>query len=322
MKISFIIPVFNEEKSLNQLYDEILTALPENFKNSYEIIFVDDGSTDSSFEILTNIAQKDKNVKLIKFRKNFGKAAALQIGFDNSQGDYVFTMDSDLQDNPKEIPRFIDKLNQGYDMVTGWKKKRYDPLSKTLPSKLFNFVTSKTFKLKLHDYNCGFKAYKKELIKELDIYGEMHRYIPALAHSKGFKVAEIEVEHRKREFGKSKYGFERYLRGFLDLLTVKLVTQYIRTPLYLFGGIGTILSAIGFLMGVWLTVLKFFYHQPLSNRPLLFLSVLLIMVGIQFFSIGLLGELIINRNRKLNKEKSYSIEKKINFKRGENEIEA
>ena len=322
MKISFVIPVFNEENSLNQLYDEILTALPENFKNSYEIIFVDDGSTDSSFEILTNIAQKDKNVKLIKFRKNFGKAAALQIGFDNSQGNYVFTMDSDLQDNPKEIPRFIDKLNQGYDMVTGWKKKRYDPISKTLPSKLFNFVTSKTFKLKLHDYNCGFKAYKRDLINELDIYGEMHRYIPALAHSKGFKVAEIEVEHRKREFGKSKYGFERYLRGFLDLLTVKLVTQYIRTPLYLFGGIGTILSTIGFLMGVWLTVLKFFYHQPLSNRPLLFLSVLLIMVGIQFFSIGLLGELIINRNRKLNKEKSYSIEKKINFKRGENEIEA
>ncbi len=313
MKISFVIPVFNEEKSLKKLYEEILESLPEKFKDNYEIIFVDDGSNDSSFSILYDLAQKDTNIKVIKFRKNFGKAAALQVGFDNSVGDYVITMDSDLQDNPKEIPRFIAKLDEGYDLVAGWKKKRYDPISKTFPSKIFNFVTSRTFKLKLHDYNCGFKAYKRELINELDIYGEMHRYIPALAHSKGFKITEIEVEHRKREFGKSKYGFERYLRGFLDLLTVKLVTQYIRTPLYLFGGIGTVLTGIGFLIGLWLSILKFFFNQPLSNRPLLFLSILLIMIGIQFFSIGLLGELIINRNRKMNKEKSYSIEKKINF---------
>ena len=313
MKISFVIPVYNEEKSLKQLYEEIIKFIPKKFDNNYEIIFVDDGSTDSSFEILSEIAREDNNVKIIKFRKNFGKAAALQIGFDNAKGDYIITMDSDLQDNPKEIPRFIAKLEEGFDLVTGWKKKRYDPVSKTLPSKLFNFVTSKTFKLKLHDYNCGFKAYKKDLINELDIYGEMHRYIPALAHAKGFKITEIEVEHRKREYGKSKYGFERYLRGFLDLLTVKLVTQYIRTPLYLFGGIGTILSGIGFIIGLWLSILKIFFHHPLYNRPLLFLSILLITLGIQFFSIGLLGELIINRNRKLTKEKSYSIEKKINF---------
>ena len=313
MKISFVIPVFNEEESLNRLYEEIISNLPEQYKTSYEIIFIDDGSKDKSFDILSEIAQKDKNVKIIKFRKNFGKAAALRVGFDHSKGDYVFTLDSDLQDNPKEIPRFLEKLDNGYDMVTGWKKKRHDPISKTFPSKIFNFVTSSAFKLKLHDYNCGFKAYKREVIEEIDIYGEMHRYIPALANAKGFKVTEIEVEHRKREFGKSKYGFERYMRGFLDLLTVKLVTQYVRTPLYLFGGIGVILSSIGFLIGLWLTVLKVFYHHPLYNRPMLFLSVLLIMLGIQFFSIGLLGELIINQNRKLTKEKSYSIEKKINL---------
>ncbi len=313
MKVSFVIPVFNEEESLNQLYEEIIYNLPEKYKSSYEIIFVDDGSKDNSYNILLKLAQNDKNVKIIKFRKNFGKAAALQVGFDASHGDYVFTMDSDLQDNPKEIPRFLEKLENGYDMVTGWKKKRHDPISKTFPSKIFNFVTSSAFKLKLHDYNCGFKAYKKEVIKEIDIYGEMHRYIPALANAKGFKVTEIEVEHRKRQFGKSKYGFERYMRGFLDLLTVKLVTQYIRTPLYLFGGIGVILSSIGFIIGLWLTILKVFYHQPLYNRPLLFLAVLLIMLGIQFFSIGLLGELIINQNRKLTKDRSYSIERKINF---------
>ncbi len=313
MKVSFVIPVFNEEESLNQLYEEIIYNLPEKYKSSYEIIFVDDGSKDNSYNILLKLAQNDKNVKIIKFRKNFGKAAALQVGFDASHGDYVFTMDSDLQDNPKEIPRFLEKLENGYDMVTGWKKKRHDPISKTFPSKIFNFVTSSAFKLKLHDYNCGFKAYKKELIREIDIYGEMHRYIPALANAKGFKVTEIEVEHRKRQFGKSKYGFERYMRGFLDLLTVKLVTQYIRTPLYLFGGIGVILSSIGFIIGLWLTILKVFYHQPLYNRPLLFLAVLLIMLGIQFFSIGLLGELIINQNRKLTKDRSYSIERKINF---------
>jgi len=313
MKVSFVIPVFNEEESLNQLYEEIIYNLPEKYKSSYEIIFVDDGSKDNSYNILLKLAENDKNVKIIKFRKNFGKAAALQVGFDASHGDYVFTMDSDLQDNPKEIPRFLEKLENGYDMVTGWKKKRHDPISKTFPSKIFNFVTSSAFKLKLHDYNCGFKAYKKELIREIDIYGEMHRYIPALANAKGFKVTEIEVEHRKRQFGKSKYGFERYMRGFLDLLTVKLVTQYIRTPLYLFGGIGVILSSIGFIIGLWLTILKLFYHQPLYNRPLLFLSVLLIMLGIQFFSIGLLGELIINQNRKLTKDRSYSIERKINF---------
>jgi len=313
MKLSFVIPVFNEEQSLEQLYYEII----ENIRNyDYEVIFVDDGSTDSSFGKMKKLAEIDLKVRVLKFRKNFGKSAGLQVGFEHATGDIVFTMDSDLQDNPKEIPNFINKIEEGYDLVTGWKKKRRDPISKTVPSKFFNSVTSGTFKLKLHDYNCGFKAYRKEVIQELDIYGEMHRYIPALAYSKGFRVAEIPVEHRKREFGKSKYGIERYVRGFLDLLTVKLVTAYIHSPLYLFGRIGTTFSIFGFLIGLYLTIMKFGYGQPLSNRPLLYLSILLIMVGIQFFSIGLLGELIINQNRILNKREKISIEETINLETG------
>jgi len=310
MKLSFIIPVFNEEQSLQPLYSEIL----ENIENcKYEIIFIDDGSSDGSFAVMKELAAKDKNVKIIKFRKNFGKAASLDAGFEAAQGDIIFTMDADLQDDPKEIINFIKKIEQGYDLVSGWKKKRRDPIHKTFPSKIFNTITAKFFKLKLHDYNCGFKAYRKEVIKELDIYGEMHRYIPALADSKGFQITEIPVNHRCRKFGKSKYGIERYIRGFLDLLTVKLITSYTHSPLYLFGRIGTTFSIIGFLIGLYLTIMKFWFHQPLYNRPLLYLSILLIMLGLQFFSIGLIGELLVNQNRKQNKSKTISIEKKINL---------
>lgn len=311
MKLSFVIPAYNEEKSLDQLHQEITANLNGN---QYEIIFIEDGSTDSTYEVMQKLASADPNVKVIRFRKNMGKSAALQCGFNYAQGDVVFTMDADLQDNPKEIPRFLDKINEGYDLVTGWKKKRYDPLSKRIPSKFFNSVTSMSFGLKLHDYNCGFKAYRKEVIKELDIYGEMHRYIPALAHSKGFKVAEIVVDHRSRQFGASKYGWERFLRGFFDLLTVKLLTHYSKSPLYLFGNIGAVMSVLGILTALYLTVLKLFYAQPLSNRPLLFLAVLLIMVGLQFFSLGLLSELIVNQNRNNNRDKSISISSKINIK--------
>jgi len=310
MKLSFVIPVFNEQDSLMQLYSEI----KENIKSyDYEIIFVDDGSSDESYNILQGFASEDKNVKLIKLRKNFGKSAGLNVGFEAAEGDIVFTMDADLQDDPKEIPEFIKKIEEGYDMVTGWKVKRRDPISKTWPSKLFNKVTTNTFKLKLHDYNCGYKAYKKEVINELDIYGEMHRYIPALAHSLGFKVAEIPVHHRKREYGKTKYGSERYLRGFLDLLTVKLVTGYIHSPLYLFGRIGFGFGLIGFITALYLSVMKLFFGQPLYNRPLLYLATLLMIIGLQFFSIGLLGELIVNRNRGANKKKNVSIAQKVNF---------
>ncbi|MCB5264823.1 MAG: glycosyltransferase family 2 protein [Candidatus Cloacimonetes bacterium] len=292
MLLSFVIPVLNEVESLNQLYHEIVqnTGI-----HSYEIIFIDDGSTDGSFEVMKELAFADPQVKVIKFRRNFGKAAALQKGFDLAQGEVVFTMDADLQDDPVEIPAFLTKLEEGYDLVSGWKKKRRDPLHKRIPSKLFNSVTAHTFHLKLKDYNCGFKAYRKELVKELSLYGEMHRYIPALAHALGFKVGEIAVAHRARQFGKSKYGMERYLRGFFDLLTVKMVTQYVKSPLYLFGRIGLVSTVLGSIITLYLAVLKIFYGIPLSNRPLLFLGMLLILGGLQFVSLGLISELIINR---------------------------
>jgi glycosyltransferase involved in cell wall biosynthesis len=310
MKLSFVIPVFNEQDSLKQLYSEIIENIIEY---EYEIIFVDDGSTDESYKILQKLAADDNNVKLIKFRKNFGKSAGLNVGFDAAEGDIVFTMDADLQDDPKEIKQFINKLDEGYDMVTGWKVKRRDPISKTWPSKLYNKVTSNTFKLKLHESNCRFKEYKKEVIEELDIYGEMHRYIPALADSLGFKIAEIPVHHRRREFGKTKYGSERYIRGLLDLLTVKLVTGYIHSPLYLFGRVGFGFGVVGFIIALYLSIMKLGFGVPLYNRPLLYLGTLLMIIGLQFFSIGLLGELIVNRNRSGNRKKNISVAEKINF---------
>jgi len=294
MKISYVIPVLNEEESLQQLYSEIVQFNPSP---DYEIIFIDDGSNDNSYKILCNIANQDPNVKLVKFRRNFGKAAALQLGFKLAKGDYVFTLDADLQDNPSEITNFIKKLEEGFDLVSGWKRKRKDPLYKTLPSKIFNWITAYTFNLHIKDFNCGYKLYKHSLVKELTLYGEMHRYIPVLANSLGYKVGEISVNHRKREFGKSKYGIERYLRGFFDLLTVKMVTQYVKSPLYLFGRIGIVSVALGVLLTGYLAFLKLFYGLPLTNRPLLFLGILMILAGLQFFSMGLISELIINRSQ-------------------------
>jgi len=308
MTISVIIPVYNEVESLEQLYKELRTELKGY---DYELLFIDDGSNDGSFALLQKLGIDDHRVKVVKFRTNYGKAAALQCGFRRVTGEVVFTMDADLQDSPTEIRHFIQKLDEGYDLVTGWKRKRFDPLGKRLASRFFNFVTSLFFGLKLHDFNCGFKAYRREVVKELDIYGELHRYIPVLAAARGFKISEMEVEHRPRIHGKSKYGGERFLRGFFDLLTVKLITDYSRSPLYLFGGIGSIFTIAGVLTGLYLSYLKLFLGMPLGNRPLLFMSILLIMVGLQFFSIGLIGELIVNRSRQLSKEDKISIEREI-----------
>ncbi|HPN39990.1 MAG TPA: glycosyltransferase family 2 protein [Candidatus Cloacimonadota bacterium] len=292
MHLSFVIPALNEQDSLQRLAQEIDQ---HSQPHSYEIIFVDDGSTDASFQIMKSLAAANPRVRIVKFRRNFGKAAALQNGFEIASGDVVFTMDADLQDDPVEIPAFLKKLDEGFDLVSGWKRKRHDPWHKVLPSRLFNWVTARTFKLKLRDYNCGFKAYRLSLVKELCLYGEMHRYIPALANSLGYKVAEIPVQHRAREFGRSKYGIERYLRGFFDLLTVKMVTHYSKSPLYLFGRIGLISTVMGGALTLYLSILKIFWGQPLSNRPLLFLGILLILGGLQFISLGLISELIVNR---------------------------
>lgn len=292
MLLSFVIPVLNEVDSLRQLTAEILANCRPH---GHEIIFIDDGSRDGSFTLMEELAQTDPNIRIIKFRRNFGKAAALQYGFRLARGEVVFTLDADLQDNPVEIPKFLARLDEGWDLVSGWKQKRRDPLHKVIPSRLFNFITARAFRLKLKDYNCGFKAYRREVVKELDLYGEMHRYIPALAHSLGYRITEIPVEHRKREFGRSKYGLERYLRGFFDLLTVKMVTQYVKSPLYLFGRLGLVSALLGTAIMVWMAVLKIFYAQPISNRLPLFLGLTLILGGLQFISLGLISELIINR---------------------------
>jgi glycosyltransferase involved in cell wall biosynthesis len=309
MRISFVIPALNEQDSLQQLTQEIQTHCPTD---DHEIIYIDDGSTDRSFEIMSSLAAEDERIKVIRFRRNFGKAAALQKGFSIATGEVVFTMDADLQDDPSEIPAFLDKLDEGYDLVSGWKQKRKDPWHKRWPSKLYNWVTARTFGLKLKDYNCGFKAYRKSLVKELTLYGEMHRYIPVLAHALGYKVGQIAVHHRPRKFGKSKYGMERYLRGLFDLLTVKMVTHYNKSPLYLFGRWGLVSTLLGLLISGYLAVLKIFWGVPLSNRPLLFLGILLILGGLQFASLGLISELIVNKFNAPNKQ-NFSIKESINI---------
>lgn len=309
MRISFVIPALNEQDSLQQLTQEIQAHCPTE---DHEIIYIDDGSTDASFEIMSSLAGKDERIKVVRFRRNFGKAAALQKGFSIATGEVVFTMDADLQDDPSEISAFLAKLDEGYDLVSGWKQKRKDPWHKRWPSKLYNWVTARTFGLKLRDYNCGFKAYRKSLVKELTLYGEMHRYIPVLAHALGYKVGQIPVHHRARQFGKSKYGIERYLRGLFDLLTVKMVTHYNKSPLYLFGRWGLASTLLGIVISGYLAVLKLFWGVPLSNRPLLFLGILLILGGLQFASLGLISELIVNRFNSPNKQ-NISIKESINI---------
>lgn len=295
MKLSFIISVLDEENTIISLYEDIVKNI---YNNNYEIIFIDDGSTDSSFTKMKQLKQRDKRIKLIKFKRNYGKSIAIDTGFKVCDGDIVFTLDADGQDNPKEISRFIKKIKEGYDVVSGWKKKRNDPISKRWPSKIFNFAVSKLFKMKLHDYNCGFKAYKKEVVKNIVLYGELHRYIPVLAKNSGYRVGEIVVEHRKREFGKSKYGKERYLRGFFDFLTIRLITKYSKSPIYFFGSLGVWTLFFGFLINIYMVIEKYILGNPISNRPILFLGVLLSVIGIQFISIGLVGELIIYLNHK------------------------
>jgi glycosyltransferase involved in cell wall biosynthesis len=309
MRISFVIPALNEQDSLQQLTSEIQTHCPTQ---DHEIIYIDDGSTDESFKIMGELAAKDERIKVVRFRRNFGKAAALQKGFSVADGEIVFTLDADLQDDPSEIPAFLAKLDEGYDLVSGWKQKRKDPWHKRWPSKLYNWVTARTFGLKLKDYNCGFKAYRKSLVKELVLYGEMHRYIPVLAHSMGYKVGQIPVHHRARKFGKSKYGTERYLRGLFDLLTVRMVTHYSKSPLYLFGRWGLVSTLLGLVISGYLAALKIFWGVPLSNRPLLFLGILLILGGLQFASLGLISELIVNKFNARDKQ-NFSVKESINL---------
>ena len=290
-KLSIIVPMYNEEDSIELLHEKIVESVGAQYK--YEIVFVDDGSTDKSAERVKGLIEKDENVHLIVFRRNFGKAAALQAGFRNSTGDIVITMDADLQDDPKEISRMVEKLDEGYDLVSGWKKERHDPLEKRLPSKLFNRVTSHLSGVYLHDFNCGFKAYRREVVDSIDVYGELHRYIPVLAYRKGFRITEIVVEHHAREFGKSKYGFERYLRGLFDSMTVAFLGKFYDRPMYFFGKIGLVLCVIGGIICTYLTVL-WCMGQGIGSRPLLLLGVLFLILGVQMFSTGFIGDMLVD----------------------------
>jgi len=295
--LSIVIPVYNEMESIIPLLHEIQNVL-SNQKGTYELIIVDDGSTDLTFKKLIEYRSLHPDFVIIKLRKNFGKSAALNAAFRFASSELVITMDGDLQDDPNEIPNFITKMEEGYDLVSGWKYLRNDPITKTLPSKLFNYLTRIITGVNLHDFNCGYKCYKKVVLDTIDLYGEMHRYIPALAAWNGFKITEIKVNHRPRQFGRSKFGSNRLFKGVLDLITVKFLTNYSSRPLHIFGLLGIISFLTGFIIGLYLLSLKYFQNANIGDRPLLLLAVLLIFIGLQFFSIGLLGEMITLRGHR------------------------
>jgi len=290
-ELSIVVPVYDEAESLPVLYEELCRVL-QQLPLSAEMIFVDDGSRDGSVDILRALHAQDERVQVIEFRRNFGKSAALHAGFQAARGRVVVTLDADLQDVPAEIPRLLEALADA-DLVSGWKYQRQDPASKRWPSRWFNFVVRHLTGVPLHDFNCGLKAYRREVIEELSLYGELHRYIPVLAHHRGFRVTEVPVAHRPRRFGHSKFGSARFFRGFFDLLTVLFLTQYTRRPLHLFGWFGMISLGLGFMINAYLS-LQWFMGHPIGHRPLLLLGVLLMIFGAQFFLTGLLGELITN----------------------------
>ncbi|MEA3500914.1 MAG: glycosyltransferase family 2 protein, partial [Candidatus Marinimicrobia bacterium] len=296
--VSLVIPVFNEEKTLIELKDKIIEVFNrENFNG--EIIFINDGSSDSSSEILFDLKNKNDEVKYIDFRFNKGKAAALQSGFNIAKGEVVITMDADLQDDPNEIPNLIDKINEGWDVVSGWKKNRKDPISKRWPSKLFNFTTSFFSGIKIHDFNCGLKAYRNEVVRSIKVYGELHRYIPVLASMEGFKTTELIVKHHPREHGVSKYGFGRLFKGFFDLITVLFLARFTVRPMHFFGMVGLLSFSAGFVVEIWMLVLKFVFNESFGTHiAMLILGVLLLLLGVQLVSIGLIGEMLVYQSKK------------------------
>ncbi len=301
--ISVVIPILNERESIESLY-LLLRHTLESMRGGYEIIFVDDGSTDGTFQVLQAFQENDPCLRVIQLRRNFGKTAALNAGFKRAQGEMIITMDGDLQDDPAEIPKLLAKLDEDYDLVSAWRYERKDPLSKTLPSRIFNGVVCTLTGVKLHDLNSGLKAYRREVIQHLKLYGELHRFIPILAHWQGYRIAEVRVTHHPRKYGRSKYGLKRLGGGFMDFLTVLFLTCYLRRPLHLFGTVGSLLFLFGFGIGVYHVVL-WFKLGGIGFRPLLFVGILAMIVGVQITSIGLLGEMI--RNLAYHPEEEYSI---------------
>ncbi|MDG3003780.1 glycosyltransferase family 2 protein [Paludisphaera mucosa] len=313
--ISVVVPVCNEEASLIALHRELDAAFAR-LGGEAEFIFIDDGSRDGSWRVVEELARLDPRVRGIRFRRNFGKASALTAGFQAAVGERVFTLDADLQDDPAEIPRFLERLDSGLDVVSGWKRTRHDPWHKVYPSRVFNAMVSRLTGCRLHDHNCGFKAYRAEVLREVGIYGELHRFVPALAFAKGFRVGELEVHHRPREHGQSKYGFTRFLKGFLDLLTVVFLTRFRQRPLHIFGGSGLVLSSLGvlgmlYMAGLWVLNRLWVVDagrpepHPIGTRPLLSYSIALLVVGVQLFCLGIVAELMTSYS--LRASDTYSI---------------
>jgi glycosyltransferase involved in cell wall biosynthesis len=308
--LSIVIPLLNEEESLLELYHWIKSVMISN-NYSYEIIFIDDGSSDNSWNIIESLQSADINVKGLKFRRNYGKSGALNVGFENALGDVVITMDADLQDSPNEIPELYKMIvEENYDLVSGWKKKRFDPISKTIPTKIYNGVTRWLTGINLHDMNCGLKAYKREVIKSIEVYGEMHRYIPVIAKWAGFKkIGEKEVIHQARKYGVTKFGMSRFIYGFLDLFSIMFMGKFGKRPMHFFGGLGTLFTFTGTAILLYLSVSKILLNTGgIADRPLFFLGILLIIVGFQLFMTGFIAELVTRNAIDRNK---YKIEKKI-----------
>lgn len=293
--LSLVIPVYNEAESVPHIYrrlSEVLAAGPEPFRSAYELVLVDDGSSDGSFAVCAELQAADPRVRVVQFRRNFGKTAALHAGFRLAQGERIVTIDADMQEDPGELFRLMEPLDRGYDLVSAWRQVRNDPLSKTLPSRVFNAVVARLTGVNLHDFNCGFKAYTREVVDDLRLYGELHRFIPVLASQRGFRVTELPVAHQARRFGHSKFGARRLGRGYLDFIQVIFLTSYLRRPLRLFGALGTLLVAAGGLICAYLTLLWLQGQRPIGDRPLLTLGVLLLITGLQFISTGLVGEML------------------------------
>ena len=313
MQLSIVIPLLNEEESLNELHDWIVAVMQSNHF-SYELIFVDDGSTDSSWSVITKLSEENSNVKGIRFHRNFGKSQALHAGFKAVSGEVVITMDADLQDNPEEIPELYNMIrSEGYDLISGWKKKRYDSIIfKNLPSKLFNWAARKTSGVKLNDFNCGLKAYDQRVIKTIEVSGEMHRYIPVLAKNAGFsKIGEKVVQHQSRKYGKTKFGMERFINGFLDLITIWFVSKFGKRPMHLFGALGVFMFLIGFGFAIYLGVDKLFlnpFGRLITNRPQFYIALTAMVIGTQLFLAGFIGEIMIRSKRE---EKRYAIAEKL-----------
>jgi dolichol-phosphate mannosyltransferase len=292
--ISVVVPVYNEERSVALLFEELQAAL-DPLDMAWEAVYIDDGSTDGTFGALTRLHARNENVVVVRLRRNFGKSAALAAGFDHAAGDVIVTIDGDLQDDPAEIPHLLAKLDEGFDLVSGWKAKRRDPWTRRAFSRVFNGAVGLVSGVHLHDMNCGLKAYRAAVVRGLPLYGELHRFLPVLAHQRGYRIAELPVNHRPRAHGRSRYGPERYLRGFFDLLTVSFIGRYRHRPLHLFGGLGLLCGFLGTVTLVYLTVVKV-QGEAIGQRPLLILGVLLVVVGIQFLSLGLIGEMITSQH--------------------------